>query len=134
VTDDSGDDEPHTGGPDLPTPFDEATLRAVAAATGVDAATLRRLVGAHQASLRRHASVAGWVYEVRRAYPLDALLARRPEAFYLAVEPTVWPEFESAIGATGDELAALRKLHGRVLRSVIDAPDDDREPMVVVRE
>jgi hypothetical protein len=129
----------------LPTPFDASTVAAVADAHGVDATRLATLVRAHQSAIRSYASVSGWVYELRRAYPRDALVARRPAAFYLAVEPTVWPEFDRAVGVDvddgdddpastpGPEAAALRALHDRVLRAAVDRPDDDRASMVVVR-
>jgi hypothetical protein len=117
----------------LPAPFDPAVAREVAAAHAVAPARLASLAAAHQAGVRRYTSVAGWLYELRRAFPRDPLVARRPEAFYLAVEPTVWPEFVTDVGADDDEAIALRALHDRTLRAVVDRPEDDRESMVVDR-
>jgi hypothetical protein len=114
-------------------PFDDALVRAVAADSGLAVERLRALLAAHRSTVGAYTSVPGWVYELRRAYPRDPLVARVGGAYYLAVEPTVWREFAPALGvdAGDDAFEAVRRVHDRAFRAVATHPGDEREAMVV---
>jgi hypothetical protein len=71
------------------------------------------------------------VYEWRRAFGRDPVVARRPDALHLVVEPHVWAEYVDALDAGEREAAALRAVHAA---AVAERPVDDRDPMVVGRE
>jgi hypothetical protein len=119
--------------PAEPAPFDDALVDRVAADAGLPADRLRALLAAHQSAIGTYTSVSGWLYELRRAYPRDPLVTRTGGVSYLAVEPTVWPEFAPSLGVDpeGEAFAAVRRVHDRAFRAVATHPGDGREAMVV---
>ena len=113
--------------------FDPATVERVATGHEVAPKRLNNLLAAHQRLVRETpgaGGVAGLIYEWRRAFGRDPVVARDSGAFHLAVEPHVWREYAAALDATGTEAAALRAVHGA---AATERPADDREPMVVWR-
>ncbi|MDS0298521.1 hypothetical protein NDI76_07190 [Halogeometricum sp. S1BR25-6] len=120
--------------------FDDAVLGRVARDSGVDAARLRRVVAAHQRGVRALPGVDDIVYEWRRTLPSDPLAKRGEEAYFLAVEPTVWSEFIAALDATDEEGDALRAVHREQFAVSLGAdavPDTDGDgsavPLVLTR-
>jgi hypothetical protein len=87
-----------------------------------------------QSTVREYPGVDDIVYEYRRAFQFDPLVARHGEAYYLLVPPHVWPEYATAADLSEHELAACRRVHDRVFHAVIaDAETADYEPLVLVR-
>jgi hypothetical protein len=120
-------------------PFDEALIETVAADRDRDTEALCGLVRRHQEQMRELPGVENLVYEWRQLLPSDPLVERRTDAYLLAVEPTVWPQFADALGVDTDALAALKTVHAHHLRATVD--DDrgqrllaeTREAMIVTR-
>jgi hypothetical protein len=116
-------------------PFDEDAFAAVEREHGVAAATLRDLVRRHQRLVRDLPGVDDVVYEWRRFLPNDPVVERRPDAYYLSVAETVWPEYVAALSLDEREAAALRAVHRRQFdASVGGRPAGDRGAMVLTRE
>jgi hypothetical protein len=116
-------------------PFDDGVLAAVARDHGVTVGTLRDLVRRHQELVRRLPGVDDVVYEWRRGFPNDPVVERRPDAYFLSVADTVWPEYVAALSLDECEAAALRAVHRRQLdASVGGRPTGDRGAMVLARE
>jgi hypothetical protein len=63
------------------------------------------------------------------------VVERRPDAYFLSVADTVWPEYVAALSLDECEAAALRAVHRRQLdASVGGRPTGDRGAMVLARE
>lgn len=118
-------------------PFDPALVERVAEEHGVDPAALAALVERHHAYAARVPGIDELVFEWRRAFPYDPVVARTADAYHLAVDASVWTEFATQLGLDDEELAALRALHDRQARARAD--DDEptafggRAPMVLAR-
>lgn len=128
---------------DLLGPFDADDVASVADDAPVEVAAddVRAALRAHQRLVRDLRSVDGLVFEYRKEFAHDPVVARDEEAYYLRVPSRVWPEFGAALELDAAVLAALRAVHERTVTGVLDAddsgspvPDDDRDAMVLVRE
>lgn len=118
----------------MSSPFDADRVADLATSHGVAPGRLSTLCAAHQRLVHETpgtGGVAGLIYEWRRAFGRDPVLARRGDAFHLAVEPHVWAEYVEALDATGTEARALRAVHAD---AAVESPADDRDPMVVGRD
>ncbi|MDS0293105.1 hypothetical protein [Halogeometricum luteum] len=122
--------------------FDDAVFGRVARESGIEAARLRRVAAAHQRGVRSLPGVDDIVYEWRRTLPSDPLAERRDEAYFLAVDPTVWTEFLDALDATDEEGDALRAVHREQFAASLGAdavPEDGGDegrravPLVLTR-
>lgn len=114
--------------------FDDAVLGRVARESGVEEARLSRVVADHQRGVRSLPGVDDIVYEWRRTLPYEPLAKRRDEAYFLAVEPSVWAEFLAALGVTDEEGDALRAVHREQFAASLGAdtaPDADGDASVV---
>ncbi len=117
---------------DLPPSLDDAAEGAAREA-GVESARVRELLVAHQRLVRETpgtGGVAGLIYEWRRAFGRDPVVARGADAFHLAVEPHVWDEYTDALGVSPAEARALRAAHAA---AHADVASNGRDPMVVGR-
>lgn len=128
---------------DLLGPFDAADVASVAddAPAEVAAADVRAALRAHQRLVRDLRSVDGLVFEYRKEFAHDPVVARDGEAYYLRVPSRVWPEFGTALELGAAVFAAVRAVHERTVAGVVDAddpgspvPEDARDAMVLVRE
>lgn len=116
-------------------PFDDRVFAAVAEEHGVSPSEVRDLTRRHQALVRRLPGVDDIVYEWRRGFPNDPVVERRPDAYFLSVADTVWPEYARALALDDREETLLRAVHRRQLaESVGGAPTGDRGAMVLTRE
>jgi hypothetical protein len=115
--------------------FDDRVFAAVAEEYGVSTATLRDLVRRQQELVRRLPGVDDIVYEWRRGFPNDPVVERRPDAYYLSVAETVWPEFAAALSLDDRETTLLRAVHRQQLAAAVGGqPTGDRGAMVLTRE
>lgn len=119
-------------------PFDPALLGRVAADHGLEPAALAALVERHHDYAARVPGIDELVFEWRRAFPYEPLVARTADAYHLAVEPSVWVEFAAQLELEDGELAALRALHGEQGRSrAAERGDSDvfgeRVPLLLAR-
>ena len=115
-------------------PFDDEILETVAAEYGVDVGRLRRVVRRHQELVARLPGVEDVVYEWRKQFPSDPVVERRPDAYYLSVAASVWPEYVAALELEESDAQALQAVHGRQLAATVgDEPTGDRGPMVLAR-
>lgn len=111
--------------PDPLAAFDEDVIGAVAAETGVEDVRLRDLLRRHQELVRDLPGVDDLVYEWRKGFPVDPLVERRTDAYYLRLDRPVWPEFAEALGMDERELRAVRTAHARQLAAAVDTPETD---------
>lgn len=119
--------------PPSPPPVLADHVPAVAAEAGVDGASLRALAGRLQASVADYPGVSDLVFEYRRAFSHDPLVARADGVYFLLVPPRVWPEFGAALDASDTELAALEAVHGRAFDAGTDVRErGDWKPLVLV--
>ena len=109
-------------------PFETVALASV---DGVSEPTLRDALAAVQTAMEPLA-VADIVFEYRRTFEPDPLVARHGDAYYLAVPPRVWPEFAGVLEFAEPVVDACRTVHADCFRAVADDPTDDREPLVLV--
>jgi hypothetical protein len=114
--------------------FDESLLAAVAGEFDVSVATLEALVRRHQQLVRRLPGVDDIVYEWRKGFPNDPVVERRPEAYYLSVAETVWPEYVAALSLSDREADILRTVHRRQLETTVGGTIGGRAAMVLTRE
>ncbi|WP_313694616.1 hypothetical protein [Halorarum halobium] len=106
---------------------------AVAAERGLDGGTVRTAAARLHESVTTYPGVTDLVFEYRRSFSHDPLVAREGDVHYLLVPPRVWPEFGAAIDGGDAELAALRALHERAFDAGTDVVDrGDWEPLVLV--
>ncbi len=103
----------------------------VVADDGVDEATLRDALSAVQTAMEPLA-VADLVFEYRRAFETDPLVARHGDAYYLAVPPRVWAEFADVLELAEPVVGACRAVHADRFRAVTGTPPDGRAPLVLV--
>ncbi|SFG06533.1 hypothetical protein SAMN04488063_1313 [Halopelagius inordinatus] len=116
--------------------FDEDVVSRTVDQTSVDAERLRDVAQSHQQMVRELPGVDDIVYEWRRALPKNPLLERRTEAYYLAVDATIWGEYGDALSLSETDFDALRALHENQLAATLgpdSVPDDGRLPLVLVR-
>lgn len=114
------------------TDFDPAhPFETVAADDGVCEATLRDALSAVQTAMEPLA-VADIVFEYRRTFETDPLVARHDDAYYLAVPPRVWSEFADVLELAEPVVDACRAVHADRFRTVAGSPPDGREPLVLV--
>ncbi len=109
-------------------PFETVALASV---DGVSEPTLRDALAAVQTAMEPLA-VADIVFEYRRTFEPDPLVARHGDAYYLAVPPRVWPEFAGVLELAAPVVDACRTVHADCFRAVVDDPTNDREPLVLV--
>jgi hypothetical protein len=115
--------------------FDEAVVEAVAHEFDERVETVDALLRRHQALVRRLPGVDDIVYEWRTTFPTSPVVERRPEAYYLSVPASVWPEYVSALSLSETEAAILRAVHRHQLDAAVGGkPTGDREAMVLTRE
>ncbi|MFB6127077.1 MAG: hypothetical protein ABEJ79_07280 [Halolamina sp.] len=129
--------------PDLLGPFAAADVAAVATERDVPADAVRGGLAEQQRLARRHRDVDGLVFEYRKEFREDPVLARDDDVYYLAVPSRVWPEFAAGLEASEDVVAAVRTVHQRAVVDRLggdrgdgasdDGADDDREAMVLTR-
>ena len=100
--------------------FDEDLLAQVGDVGPERLATLAR---EHQAGIRALPGVDDIVYEWRRSLQGDPLLHRSPAVYVLSLPGRVWMEFLDRLEATGEESAALRELHDRQARRLLEAAE-----------
>lgn len=115
-------------------PFDDDLIDEVATEVGLTPPALRELVDRHQAAVRDTPGVDDLVYEWRRFYPYDPVIARTDTAYIVAPDETVWDEFATALDLPPTEREALMTVHARQARRRA-APDrlDGTAPMVLTR-
>jgi hypothetical protein len=119
--------------------FDAAVVEAVVAGTEFGPADLRRLVRRHQEEMREFPGVDDLVYEWRKYYPYDPLVARTDRAFHVVLLAEVWDEFADRLDLTPAEQEALMAAHDRQARAAAAERGDDTEvfdgaaPLVVTR-
>jgi len=101
--------------------FDDDLLQSVDTEVGAD--RLAALARDHQAGIRELPGVDDIVYEWRRELPVDPVLLRSPEVYVLALPDRVWTEFLEELGVDGREADALRHLHDRQGRRLLDSTD-----------
>ena len=115
--------------------FDEAVLEAVAQEFDERVETVDALVRRHQALVRRLPGVDDVVYEWRTTFPNDPVVERRPDAYYLSLPASVWPEYVAALSLSETESAVLRAVHRRQFDAAVGGrPSGDRGAMVLTRE
>lgn len=88
-------------------------------------------------SVRDYPGIHDLVYEYRRAFRFDPLVARHGDAYYCCVPPRVWPEFADAADLSDAERTACLAVHDRIVHRVVgsDALDgypEDHDPLVLV--
>lgn len=117
--------------------FDADLLEEVADERPVSRGELVDALERLQATAERHIGVDGLVYDWRNAFETDPVLARRPAAYELMVEPRVWRDFADRCGFAEDTLQAVMAVHaGQVRRNAEargEAPLPMGEPMLLVR-
>lgn len=116
----------------LPAPFPPETVERVAAERGTTAAALADAVRGVQAVAERYVGVDGLVYEWRRAFPTDPLVARTEATYVLRVDADVWTDFGEHAGLDEDALACVRAVHAAVAERYDDG-DASGEPLVLAR-
>jgi hypothetical protein len=100
--------------------FDDEAIDAVAASADVDEELLRTLARDHQEGVRDLPGVDDIVYEWRNQFHLDPLLHRESDVYVLALRGHVWDEFGERLGLEDTELDALRALHDRQARRLVE--------------
>jgi hypothetical protein len=116
-------------------PFEDQVVIAVAEEYDVSPERLRELVRRQQELVRRLPGVDDIVYEWRKGFPNDPVVERRPDAYYLSVAETVWPEFVEALSLDDREATLLQAVHRRQLAATVGGyPTGERGAMVLTRE
>jgi len=101
--------------------FDDSLLQSVGREVGVD--RLAALARDHQAGVRELPGVDSIVYEWRHQLPVDPLLLRSPDVYVFALPDRVWTEFLDELEANRSEAEALRDLHDRQARRLLDSAE-----------
>lgn len=109
--------------------FDEEIVTDVARTRGLSSTALRTLLERHQSTVRENPGADSLVYEWRRYHPGDPLVARTPDWYVCAVRPAIWDEFATAMGA---DLGAVREVHDRQARKVVEDHDPFEELAAMV--
>jgi hypothetical protein len=120
------------------TPFDPALVARVAAEHGFDAGVLAALVRRHHEYAARVPGIDELVFEWRRTFAYDPLVARTDDAYYLVVDSNIWTEFATQMRLDDNEIAALRALHNRQARRHAAGREEpavfgDRAPLLLAR-
>ena len=103
--------------------FETRILAAVSDDSDVPQNALRAIASAHQERVRDLPGVDDIVYEWRNQFHQDPLVHRTDAVYVLALRPHVWEEFGTALDLSDRELTALRALHDRQARSLVDDTD-----------
>lgn len=125
---------------ELPAAFDAALVAAVAAEHDLSSQTLAELLSRVQSYLAGFPGIEDLVYEWKRAFAYDPVVARNDERYVVVLLPYVWEELAGQLDLPGDELDALRAVHERQARAEFDARGADDsvfeggQPMVLCRE
>ena len=112
--------------------FDADLVEGVARERSVSVGELRAALDRHQSTVGENPGADSLVYEWRRYHPGDPLVARTDDWYVCAVRPSIWTEFETALGV---DLAAVRAVHDRQARRLVDDPDrfEDNPAMLLAR-
>ncbi|MDG5778127.1 hypothetical protein VB773_11535 [Haloarculaceae archaeon H-GB2-1] len=105
---------------DLLAPFDDDLVAEVSTEVGCTEADLRDGLREQQALARSLPGVDNLVYEWRRHFDPDPLVARRDDAYYLVVPTTVWSEFRPHLYGSAPVLDGVEEVHRRQLRRVLE--------------
>jgi len=119
--------------------FDADVIEAVAAEADLEPAAVRAVVRRHQEGMRESPGVDNLVYEWRKYYPYDPLVARTDRACHVVLLAEVWDEFADRLDLSAAEQEALMAVHDRQARA--DAVErgedtevfDDAAPLLVSR-
>ncbi|WP_284013432.1 hypothetical protein [Halobaculum litoreum] len=114
-----------------------AHVGSVASDAAVDEAALGETLAGMQRDVRSYPGVADLVFEYRRAFEHDPLVAREGRAYYLLVPPRVWREFAAGLDASAGVLAAAKVVHDRAFSAATalePAERGDWEPLVFVAD
>lgn len=115
--------------------FDDRVLEATAAEVDYSPDALRELVRRHQALVRETPGVDDLLYEWRKYYPYDPLVARTDRAFHVVLRDRVWTEFTDRLGLSSAERRALLAVHERQAHAEADDGNvlEGGAPMVLTR-
>ncbi|MFB6171818.1 MAG: hypothetical protein ABEJ23_04740 [Haloarculaceae archaeon] len=114
--------------------FDDAVVEAAADDLARSPAALRELVRRHQELVRETPGVADLLYEWRRYYPDDPLVARTDRAAVVLLHDRVWSEFTDRLALDERDRRALLAVHERQARAEVgDDALTDGAPMVLTR-
>jgi hypothetical protein len=115
--------------------FDDEVFEATVTAGDIEEVRLRELARIHQDDIRDLPGVDDLVYEMRNQFHQDPLLHRTEAVYVLAVQSHVWDEFGDSLETTADSLDALRDLHDRQARQLVDTTDrlDADDALVLTR-
>lgn len=115
--------------------FDDEVVEAAAAEVDCSPDALRDLVRRHQALVRETPGVDDLLYEWRKYYPSDPLVARTDRAFHVVLRDRVWTEFTDRLALSPAERRALLAVHERQARAEADDGGvlDGGAPMVLTR-
>jgi hypothetical protein len=103
--------------------FDDEQFAAVSDEHDIGVNVLRALAKSHQEGIRELPGVDDIVYEWRNQFHQDPLVYRTDAVYVLALQSHVWTEFATSLDISDGELAALRTLHDRQARSLINDPN-----------
>jgi hypothetical protein len=113
--------------------FDDGTFESVAGETGFTAGELRELARRHQEGVRDLPGVDNIVYEWRNHFHMDPLLTRTDAVYVLALRDHVWQEFADRMELSPGELGALKAVHDRQARGLVEATGRlDNDPALVL--
>lgn len=115
--------------------FDDAVVDAAAAEVDCTPDALRDLVRRHQLLVRENPGVDDLLYEWRKYYPYDPLVARTDRAFHVVLRDRVWTEFTDRLALSDAEREALLAVHERQARAEADDESvfEGGAPMVLTR-
>lgn len=125
---------------DLPAAFDRETVATVAAEYDRDADALAALVARAQSYLAGFPGIEDLIYEWKRTFAYDPVVARDETRYIVVLLPHVWTELADQLDISAGELDALRAVHDRQSRADFEVRAEDPsvfeggEPMVLVRE
>jgi hypothetical protein len=100
--------------------FDDDVFEATVTAGDIEEVRLQELARSQQDGVRDLPGVDDLVYELRNQFHQDPLLHRTDAVYVLAVQSHVWEEFGDSLETTEESLDALRDLHDRQARQLVD--------------
>jgi len=119
--------------------FETEVIEAVATESDCSADDVRVLVRRHQQGMREFPGVDDLLYEWKKYYPYDPVVARTDRFVHVVLFPEVWDEFADRLDLTDAEQEALMAVHDRQARAAATARGDDTDvfadaaPLVVTR-
>jgi hypothetical protein len=119
VTDSEGPEVDPDTAVDESDPFAAVDRAAVAADHGLAGSDLDAALARVHEAVADYPGIADLVYEYRRAFRVDPLVARHGDSYYLLVPAHVWPEFADAADLSDAELAACEAVHARAFRASV---------------